>query len=113
MTLKLYCTPPSNPSASVRLMIEYKGMDHKVVRLLPGLHPQLVRLAGFRGNTVPAVKADDGRRVQNSRAIARLLDELQPEPPLFPADPERRLAVEEAERWGEERLQNVPRVLYR
>ena len=31
---------------------------------------------------------------------------LQPEPPLFPADPERRLTVEEAERFGDEQLQH-------
>jgi glutathione S-transferase len=109
--LTLYATPPSNPSQTVRLMLEHKGIEHRVVWLLPGLHPQLVRLRGFRGRTVPAVKVD-GRKVQNSRAIARLLEELQPDPPLFPSDPERRLTVEEAERWGED-FQNVPRVIYR
>ncbi len=31
---------------------------------------------------------------------------LQPEPPLFPSDPERRAAVEEAERFGDEELQH-------
>jgi glutathione S-transferase len=36
-----------------------------------------------------------------------------PEPPLFPADPDRRAAVEEAERWGERVLQPVPRQLFR
>ena len=30
----------------------------------------------------------DGRRVQGSRTIAQELERLQPEPPLFPADPE-------------------------
>ena len=32
-----------------------------------------------------------------------------PSPPLFPHDPERRRAVEEAEAWGDEVLQPVPR----
>ena len=36
----------------------------------------------------------------------------QPEPRLFPADPARRLEVEEAERWGDEILQKVPRRIY-
>jgi glutathione S-transferase len=40
-----------------------------------------------------------------------VLDELQPDPPLFPADPDRRSAVEEAERWGDEVLQAGPRRL--
>jgi glutathione S-transferase len=62
--------------------------------------------------TVPALDVD-GRNVQGSREIARFLDELVPEPPLFPADPEARRAVEAAERWGEEVLQPVPRRLFR
>ena len=44
--------------------------------------------------------------MQGSREIARELDRLQPEPPLFPADAEKRAAVEEAERWGDEELQH-------
>ena len=43
--------------------------------------------------------------------IARLLEREQPEPPLFPADPERRERVEEAEAWGDEILQMTARRL--
>ena len=43
--------------------------------------------------------------MQGSRQIARELDRLRPEPPLFPADAEKRAAVEEAERFGDEELQ--------
>jgi glutathione S-transferase len=93
-------------------MLERKGLDHKVVWLLPGLWPVLLRTRGFRGGTVPAMKID-GRRVQGSTVISRALEQLKPEPPLFPADPERRLAVEEAERWGDQILQNVPRRIVR
>jgi glutathione S-transferase len=71
-----------------------------------------VRLAGFRGGTVPALKLD-GRRVQGTRQIARALDERWPAPPLFPSDPELRARVEEAERWGDEQLQPIPRRLFR
>ena len=37
------------------------------------------------------------------------MDSLVPSPPLFPHDAERRRAVEEAEAWGDEVLQPVPR----
>jgi glutathione S-transferase len=110
--ITLYGTQPSPPSHSVRLMLERKEIDHKTVWLLPGLWPALLRTRGFRGGTVPAMKID-GRRLQSSREISRALDELQPEPPLFPADPERRREVEEAERWGDEVLQDVPRRIVR
>jgi glutathione S-transferase len=108
----LYGTPPSHPSHAARLMLERKGIEHKVVWLLPGLWPVLVRTRGFRGGTVPALNLD-GQRIQHSREISRALEQVKPEPALFPADPHRRLEVEEAERWGEEELQPVPRQIIR
>jgi glutathione S-transferase len=110
--ITLYGTPPSPPSHTARLMLERKGIEHKTVWLLPGLWPFLLRTRGFRGGTVPAMKID-GRRLQGSRVISRALEEIKPDPPLFPADPERRLEVEEAERWGDEVLQDVPRRIIR
>jgi glutathione S-transferase len=112
MGIKLYGTKPSPPAHSVRLMLEAKGLDYKPIWLLPGLHPILLRTRGFSGGTVPALKVD-GRKVQGSVAIARVIDELQPEPPLFPSDPGRRVEVEDAERWGDEVLQDVPRRIVR
>jgi glutathione S-transferase len=112
MGIKLYGTLPSPPSHSVRLMLESKDLDYKAIWLLPGLHPALLRTRGFRGGTVPSIKID-GRKLQQSRAISRALEEIKPEPPLFPADPEQRLQVEEAERWGDEVLQDVPRRIVR
>jgi len=91
-------------------MLEYKGVEHKVVNLVPGTHAAVLRPLGFRHGTVPALKLD-GRRIQGSRAIARALDETQPVPPLFPADSQERIRVEEAERWGDHVLQLVPRRL--
>lgn len=93
-------------------MLERKGISHRVVNLLPGLHPALVRALGFRGNTVPALEIE-GRRIQGSRVISRALDEIQPEPGLFPADPERRAAVERAEEWGDREFQGCPRCAFR
>jgi glutathione S-transferase len=112
MGITLYGTPPSPPSHSARLMLEHKGIDHRVVWLLPGLWPVLLRMRGFRGGTVPAMKID-GRRLQSSREISRALEEAQPEPPLFPGDSQMRLEVENAERWGDEVLQDVPRRIVR
>jgi glutathione S-transferase len=61
---------------------------------------------------VPALKLD-GRKLQGSREISRALDERWPDPPLFPSDPELRARVEDAERWGDEELQPIPRRLFR
>jgi glutathione S-transferase len=112
MATRIYVTPVSNPSAAGAAMVRRKRIPHRVVTILPGLHPVLVRLAGFPGHTVPALEVD-GRKIQGSRQIARFLDELAPDPPLLPADPAARARVEEAERWGEQVLQPVPRRLFR
>lgn len=112
MSVTLYAIPPSHPANAARLMLEHKGIEHKVVNLVPGTHAAAVRALGFRRGTVPALKLD-GRRVQGSREISRALEEARLEPRLFPADPEQRAAVEEAERWGDEVFQDTPRFLTR
>jgi glutathione S-transferase len=101
---RLFVIPASHPSVAAQLMLEHKGIAYKRTDLLPVISKGVLRVAGFPGITVPALKID-GRRVQGSREIARELDRRQPEPPLFPADAEKRAAVEEAERWGDEVLQ--------
>ncbi len=108
MQARLYVIPGSHPSRTVQAMLERKGIDYKRVDLLPVISKGVVRLAGFPGITVPALKLD-GRKLQGSREIGRELDRLVPEPPLYPADPTARVAVEQAERWGEEALQPVAR----
>lgn len=93
-------------------MLELKGLAYQPVKVLPGMQRIQLRLLGFRGGTVPALRLD-GRRIQGSRQIARALEQTQPEPPLFPGDPELRRRADEAERWGDEVLQDVPRRLFR
>ena len=112
MNVKLYSISVSHPARAAGLMLAYKGIRPDVVDIPPGMQRLLLRLHGFRGATVPALKID-GRKVQGSLQISRALDELQPDPPLFPSDPAERAAVEEAERWGDAELQPPPRNIFR
>lgn len=112
MEAHLYAIKLSHPGHAARLMLEHKGIEHKVTMFPAGLHPVLVRAAGFRGNTVPVLKID-GRRVEKSLVIARELERLKPDPGLYPADPAAKARVEEAERWGEAELQPIPRRMFR
>jgi hypothetical protein len=67
--------------------------EHAVLYAIPGSHPaQTVRFA-------------DGSRAQGTRPLARALDRVQPEPRLVPDD----TRVEEAERWGDDVLQQWAR----
>jgi glutathione S-transferase len=105
MNARLYVIPASHPSIAAALMLEHKGVPYKRTDLLPVISKGVLRTVGFPGVTVPALKID-GRRVQGSRPIARELDRFRPDPPLLPAEPEKRAAVEEAERFGDEELQH-------
>jgi glutathione S-transferase len=89
------------------LMLDRKGIPFKRIDLMPVISKGVVRAQGFPGVTVPALKLN-GRKIQGSREIARELDHIQPEPALYPADPEKRGKVEEAEAWGDE-FQQKPR----
>ena len=125
----LYVIPGSHACRSGILMLEHKQLRYRRVDIVTLLHPLAVRLHGFdaggqtrnaggrrtfglrlgdRLGTVPALAAD-GHRISTNHGIARFLDEHHPEPPLFPADPGQRAAVEEAERWANETLQMAAR----
>jgi glutathione S-transferase len=126
---RLYVIPGSHACRSAMLMLEHKGVPYRRVDIVTLLHPLVVRLHGFDGGgqtrsagakrtlalrfgdrlgTVPALAAD-GHRISTNHGIARFLDEHHPEPPLFPADPQRRAAVEEVERWANDKLQMAAR----
>jgi glutathione S-transferase len=108
MNTRLYVIPASHPSIAVELMLKHKGIAYKRTDLLPVISKVALRAVGFSGITVPALKID-GDKIQGSRQIARELERLRPQPPLFPTDPEKRVAVEEAERFGDEELQHPVR----
>src|SRR5215218_4688441 len=110
MNARLYVIPASHPSIAAQLMLEHKGISYKRTDLLPVISKGVLRAVRFPGVTVPALKID-GQKVQGSRPITRELERLRPDPPLFPADPEKRAAVEEAERFGDEELQATVRQL--
>jgi glutathione S-transferase len=111
MPAKLYVLPASHPSMAAELMLKRKGVEYKRRDLIFLMHVPVVKARGFPGRTVPALIWDDGRKVQGTRAISRFLDAERPDPPLFPADPEQRRKVEEAEQWGDDQLQDVVRRL--
>jgi glutathione S-transferase len=108
--ITLYVVPGSNASMTARLMLEHKDLAYRRVDLLPTLHGPLLRLFGFRGLAVPAMKLN-GRRIQGSLDVARALEQWCPQPSLFPEEPNDRMRVETIERWGESVLQELARRL--
>jgi glutathione S-transferase len=126
----LYVIHGSHACRSAMLMLAHKSVSYRLRALPTGAHPLLVRALGFAGHAEP-IRNVDGRthrslalldrmgtvpalrygaeRVQTNAAIATFLDRLQPQPPLYPDEPERRLAVEEAQRWGDQVFQMAAR----
>jgi glutathione S-transferase len=105
---KLYVIPGSHPAMAARRMLELKGIPYKRVDLMPVISRAALKAMRFPSNTVPSLVIGE-RKLTGSRAIAKELDRLRPDPPLYPADRDERVAVEEAERWGEEVLQPAAR----
>lgn len=111
MNVRLYVVNGSHPCATVEAALQAKKIPYKITELPPPMHMAFMQLR-FGERTVPAIRID-GEKISGSRAILRRLDELVPQPPLFPADADARAAVEEAEAWGDEVLQSlVRRVLW-
>ncbi len=107
---RLYALPGSHPCAAVEAALRMKSIAYKRVDLLPTGEILLGPLL-WGGRTVPGMRID-GERLVGSRRIMRRLDELVPEPPLLPAPGDPAYArVLEAERWGDDVLQSVPRRL--
>jgi glutathione S-transferase len=131
-TATLYVIHGSHACRTGILMLEHKGIDYRRVDLLTGLHPLSLKLHGFQGNRTP-IRTVDGQthkslammdrmgtvpalrygseRIQTNHEIARFLDRVQPQPPLFPDDPGLRATVEEAEQWGDQVFQMAARRL--
>src|SRR5260221_3388910 len=110
MEARLYVIPGSHPSMAARLMLETKGIPYKRTDLMPVISKGVLRGLGFPRNRVPEIKREGGR-VRGTGEIACELARVQEEPPLLPADPEQRAAVEEAERFGDQELQPPVRAI--
>ncbi len=105
-TLTLHAVPPSHPCMTVAAALELKGLDYERVDF-----PHTERLErmeeiyGEGNTTVPGLLVDD-EPVHGSRAILARLETIEPTPTLYPSED-----VREAERWGDEQLQDLGRCL--
>ncbi len=104
--LTLHALPPSHPCMTVAAALQLKGLEFDRVDLAAGPHvEQMQEIYGEGHSTVPGLMVDD-EPVHGSRAILARLEELEPEPVLYPSE-----EVREAERWGDEVFQDLGRRL--
>lgn len=107
--LTLHVLPSSHPSKAAEAALAFKGLDFERVELPPGEHTKLIEETYGEGKTTVPGLLVGSEPVHGSRAIMARLEELAPEPPLYPEA----IAedVLEAERWGDEELQDLGRRL--
>jgi glutathione S-transferase len=110
VAIDLYVVHGSHPCAAVERALTLKRLDFRVIELPPPLHAPLQRMR-FGARTVPAIVLEGGEKVSGSRAILQRLEEIAPEPALWPPDGEARALVERAEEWGDEVYQPIARRL--
>jgi glutathione S-transferase len=105
----LHALPPSHPCMTAEVALKLKGLAYERIDFTPGEHvAKMAELYGEGNTTVPGVLID-GEPVHGSRPILERLEQLAPEPALYPGD--KADAVREAERWGDEELQDLGRRL--
>jgi glutathione S-transferase len=94
----------SHYSEKARWALDHKKIEHVRRGPAPGVH-MAVALYLSRGasKTFPILQLE-GRAIADSTAIVAALEELRPDPPLYPTDPEQRRRALELENFFDEEL---------
>jgi glutathione S-transferase len=94
----LWQIPVSHYNEKARWALDYKSIPHLRREPLPGLHRiSALWLTRGKHDRLPVIELE-GARIGDSTAIIAALEQYQPEPALYPSDPdgrERALALED------------------
>ncbi|WP_299774028.1 maleylacetoacetate isomerase [uncultured Tateyamaria sp.] len=95
--MNLFNFPRSSASYRVRIACALKGLDPTIVPV--NFREDAQRSSAFlrvnASGLVPALETDDGKSLTQSLVIIGYLDQIAPEPRLFPENPERALRANE------------------
>ena len=109
--IRVVAAPPCNVSLVTRAMIEHKGLACEQLAAPPDVWGRLLHALGVEPIRAPLVFVAD-RRISGVRWVARALDELVADQPLFPARAWERRRVHAACRWGEQFHDATRRLFY-
>lgn len=96
LMLRLYQARWSTNCERVTLALDYKGLEAELIWIDYGDRSPVDKVSGQP--LVPVVDFD-GEIVFDSPRILKRLDELHPDPPLYPADPARRAELDVFVEW--------------
>lgn len=103
--MRLFHAWLSSASRRVRLCLAEKNIAYESVAVDLGRQEQHAPefLAMNPNGVVPALELAPGRFLHESSTICEYLDDLQPDPPLRPADPYERAVMRNFVRWTDEK----------
>lgn len=85
--MKLFTYATSPYARKVRMALDYKGVRYEPWERCYSLdRKEDLRCASVRAE-VPTLVLDDGRAISDSTIISEYIEEVYPEPPLYPKDP--------------------------
>jgi maleylacetoacetate isomerase len=87
--MRLYTFPTSSASYRTRIALHLKGIAYETVtmNLIGGEHRGDAYRSRNPQGRVPALELDDGTVIAQSLAIVDYLEQVQPNPRLYPSDP--------------------------
>jgi glutathione S-transferase len=95
MSINVYGIPGSPFLRSVEIALKEKGASYQLHAMAPGAHKEAEHLARHPFGRVPAFE-HDGFAIYETQAIIRYLDEVFPNPPLTPGNPQQRARMNQA-----------------
>ena len=100
----LWHIPVSHYNEKARWALAHKGIEHERRAPMPSAHMAVsIWLTRGASYTFPVLELE-GRSIGDSTAIIAALEDYQPEPALYPADPGQRRAALELEDYFDEQL---------
>jgi maleylpyruvate isomerase len=106
--IRLYRAPLSTNVERVAIALAYKGIEVESVTID---YADRSPVEAVSGQPLVPVIVDDGRVVADSTAILRYLEARNPDPPLFPAEPERRAQTDVFLEWFNEVWKTPPNAI--
>jgi glutathione S-transferase len=95
--MKLFTFATSPYARKVRIVLDYKGIAYEPIERCYSLdRKQDLREASIRAE-VPVLVLDDGRTIADSTIICEYLEQVYPQPAVFPVDPYQRARMRRIE----------------
>lgn len=107
--ITLHVLAMSHPCMATERALKLKGLDYERIDMEPGKQVPIMEEVYGEGNTTVPGAVIDGEPIHGSRAIFDRIEQLAPEPSLYPEPMAEE--IREAERWGDQEFQHLGRHL--